>query len=64
MKNMRGSGLTEGDAPMPSSDALAKLNQPLAREHSAHISGNNKMETYTTSKPSLGTLGARNKGGK
>lgn len=62
MKSMRGSGLTEGDAPLPQSGALEKVNAPHAREHAAHISASNKLETYSTPKPNAGSLGARNKG--
>jgi|TARA_R110000782_G_scaffold268303_1_gene364518 hypothetical protein len=44
---------------MPDKGALEKLNQPFAREHAPHVSADNKMTNYETSKPSLGKLGAR-----
>jgi hypothetical protein len=63
---MRGSGLTEMDpaSNMPDKGALERLNQPLAREHPAHISGTNTLGDYSTPKPSLGTLGAKSQAGK
>lgn len=60
MKGLRGAGLTDNEAPMPSKDALDKVNYPHAKEHTAHISGNNSTARHTTPKPSPGPLGARN----
>lgn len=63
---LRGAGLTELDTAglMPDKGGLEKLNQPLAREHSAHISGTNTLGEYTTPKPNLGKLGGTGHAGK
>tara|TARA_R110000772_G_scaffold266171_1_gene388304 strand:- start:26807 stop:26998 length:192 start_codon:yes stop_codon:yes gene_type:complete len=63
---MRGAGLTEIGASslIPKSGGLAKLNQPLAREHMAHVTGTNKQGEYLTEKPNVGKLGAQGHAGK
>lgn len=66
IKGMRGKLLTEMDPATckPMNNALEKINDPIAREHAAHISGTNDMKEHCTAKPNLGTLGARSQAGK
>lgn len=46
--------------PMPNGNAKAMLS-PHAKEHNAHISGNNSTKQHVVSNPPMGKLGARGK---
>lgn len=63
MKALRGYGLADvqfSGSEAKSLDSTA-LNNAVARESSAHISGTNETKEYITPKASLGKLGAKGK---
>lgn len=61
--SMRGPGLINMDFSGHKAVEQEAINQPLAREHAAHISGTNEQKEYITTFPAVGKLGARGHAG-